>query len=103
MKNYFLENGIIFQTYCTGIPQQNGRVKRKHQHILDVARALRFQGCLPFEFWRECVLTTGYLINRTLSSILNRKLLIECFLVVILHMIIYEFLDHYVMLIHMGG
>jgi len=30
MKNYFLENGIIFQTSCTGTPQQNGRVERKH-------------------------------------------------------------------------
>jgi len=42
LKNYFLENGIIFQTSCTGTPQQNGRVERKHQHILNIARALRF-------------------------------------------------------------
>jgi hypothetical protein len=73
MKNYFLEHGIIFQTSCTGTPQQNGRVERKHRHILNVARALRFQGNLPIEFWGECVLTVGYLINRTSSSILNAK------------------------------
>jgi len=73
MKNYFLQNEIIFQTSCTGTPQQNGCVEHKHQHILNVARALRFQGCLPIDFWRECVLTAGYLINRTLSSILNGK------------------------------
>jgi len=36
MKNYFLENEIIFQTSCTGTPQQNGCVERKHQHILNV-------------------------------------------------------------------
>jgi len=36
MKNYFLENGIIFQTSCMGTPQQNGCVERKHQHILNV-------------------------------------------------------------------
>ena len=37
MKNYFFENEIIFQTSCTGTPQQNGRVERKHQHILNIA------------------------------------------------------------------
>lgn len=73
LKNYFLENGIIFQTSCTGTPQQNWRVERKHQHILNIARALRFQGGLPIDFWAECVLTTGYLINRTPTSILDGK------------------------------
>jgi len=51
MKNYFLESEIIFQTFCTGTPQQNGRVERRHQYILNIARALRFQGCLPINFW----------------------------------------------------
>lgn len=50
MKNYFFEQGIIFQTSCVGTPQQNGRVERKHRHILNVARALRFQGNLPIDF-----------------------------------------------------
>ena len=27
MKRYFLDRGIIFQTSCIGIPQQNGRVE----------------------------------------------------------------------------
>ena len=47
----------------------------KHQHILNVARALRFQGCLLIDFWWECVLTIGYLINITSSLVLNRKTL----------------------------
>ena len=46
----FDTHGIIFQTSCVGTPQQNGRVERKHQHILNVGRALMFQGNLPITF-----------------------------------------------------
>lgn len=51
MENYFLEHVIIFQNSCTGTPQQNSRVEKKHKHTLNIARALRFQGHLPINFW----------------------------------------------------
>lgn len=73
LKNYFHEHGIVFQTSCPGTPQQNGKVERKHRHILNVARALRFQGNLPISFWGECVLTAEYLINRTPTPVLHGK------------------------------
>ncbi|XP_010412651.1 PREDICTED: uncharacterized protein LOC104698984 [Camelina sativa] len=69
LASYFRENGIIHQTSCVGTPQQNGRVERKHLHILNVARALLFQASLPIKFWGEAVLTAAYLINQTPSSI----------------------------------
>ncbi|XP_074306293.1 uncharacterized protein LOC141641533 [Silene latifolia] len=71
LKPYFSEQGMVFQSSCVGTPQQNGRVERKHQHILNVARALRFQSGLPIKFWGECVLAAAFVINRTPSRVLQ--------------------------------
>lgn len=71
LSSYFQEQGIIHETSCVGTPQQNGRAERKHRHILNIARALRFRGHLPIEFWGECILTDGYLINRTPTTVLQ--------------------------------
>lgn len=73
LTNFFCDQGIIHETLCVGIPQQNGRVERKYRHILNIARALRFQSGLPIEFWAQCTLTTCFLINRTPYKLLNDK------------------------------
>lgn len=34
LSSYFRDSGIVHQTSCVATPQQNGRVERKHRHIL---------------------------------------------------------------------
>ncbi|KAJ8626505.1 hypothetical protein MRB53_019812 [Persea americana] len=73
LRPFLDAKGIIFETSCVATPQQNGRVERKHRHLLNVARALRFQAHLPLQFWAECVSAAAFLINRTPSPILGDR------------------------------
>jgi len=47
IPQFYASKGIIHQTNCVESPTQNGRVERKHQHILNVKRTLLFQSKLP--------------------------------------------------------
>ncbi|KAK2406745.1 putative mitochondrial protein [Trifolium repens] len=73
MPEYYSSKGILHQRSCVETPQQNGRVERKHQHLLNVARALLFHSHLPKKFWCYAVIHATYLINRIPTPLLNNK------------------------------
>lgn len=72
-RDFYDTYGIIDQCSCVETPQQNGRVERKHQHLLQVARSLLFQSHLPMKFWTESSSTVVYIINHVLTVVLQNR------------------------------
>ena len=73
MRDFFKQQGTNYQHSCVYTPQQNGVVERKHRHILESARALRFQSHLRLHFWAECVSAAVHIINRLPTPILSHQ------------------------------
>ena len=75
IKTQFLDfihtQGTIIQCSYAGTSQQNGRVERKHRHILDSVRAFLISISCPERFWEEVAFIVVYTINRLPSLALQ--------------------------------
>jgi len=54
-EEFFSKHGIVHQTSCVDRPQQNGRVERKHKHILEISR--------PYDFRLVCLCTFRVIVS----------------------------------------
>lgn len=52
-------------------PKQNGRVERKHRHLIEIAKAIRVHAYLPFKFWGRCVLAATHIIDKLPVAVLG--------------------------------
>jgi len=73
LPKFYASKGIIHQRSCVETLEQNGRVERKHQHILNVSGALLSQSKLPNIFWSYAVLHSVFLINGVSTPLLKHK------------------------------
>jgi len=73
LYDFYSSHDIVHQKSSVETCQQNGRVERKRQHILNVGKALLFQSKLPPSFWSYVILHVVFFINRVSTPILNHK------------------------------
>jgi hypothetical protein len=71
LTEFYSSKGIEHQRSCVECPQQNGRVERRHQHILNITRTIMIQSKIPKIFWCFDVAHAVFLINRMPSPLLN--------------------------------
>jgi hypothetical protein len=74
LSSFYLSKGIVHQTSCVATPQQNGRVERKHQCILNIARALLIQSHLPPKYWGYAALHAVFIMNRVPSTAIEGRI-----------------------------
>ncbi|RVW65725.1 Retrovirus-related Pol polyprotein from transposon RE1 [Vitis vinifera] len=66
--------GIVHRFSCPYNSAQNGRVERKHRHIVETGLALLSHASLPMKYWHYAFQTATFLINRMPSKVLDRRL-----------------------------
>ncbi|KAK9133330.1 hypothetical protein Scep_012858 [Stephania cephalantha] len=70
VDNLLTAHGIIHRVSCPYTSQQNGRVERKHRHVVETGLPLLAQSSMHMVFWPFAFQSVVYLINRLPTSTL---------------------------------
>ncbi|XP_031257121.1 uncharacterized protein LOC116115112 [Pistacia vera] len=68
---YLKQHGILFRLSCSYMHQQNGKVERKHRHLVEIGLTLLAQAFMPLKYWWNAFQTLVFLINRLPTITLN--------------------------------
>ncbi|MCO5604334.1 hypothetical protein L7F22_058499 [Adiantum nelumboides] len=79
-NNFLKKHGIQRQFSCRYTTHQNGVAKRKHMHIVEVARALMSEKNVPPCYRDEATSTAVYIMNRTPTAAVHDMTLAEKFI-----------------------
>ncbi|RVX22902.1 Retrovirus-related Pol polyprotein from transposon RE1 [Vitis vinifera] len=66
--------GIAHRFSCPYNSAQNGRVERKHRHVVETGLALLSHASLPMKYWHYAFQTATFLINRMPSKVLETSI-----------------------------
>jgi hypothetical protein len=77
LNSFFNKIGISHLVSCPHAHQQNGVAERKHRHIIEVGLSLLAQAQMPLKYWDDAFLAATFLINRTLSKVINYSTTLE--------------------------
>ncbi|KAL5563802.1 hypothetical protein UlMin_033549 [Ulmus minor] len=68
---YLQANGIAHRFSCPYTSAQNGRVERKHRHVVETGLSLLARASLPLKYWLYAFQTAVHLINRMPTKVLD--------------------------------
>ena len=63
--------GVLFRHPCPYVHEQNGKVERKHRHVVETGLTLLAQAVMPLTYWWTAFSSAVYLINRLPTSTLH--------------------------------
>jgi len=72
-RSFLTSQGILHETLCANIPQQNGVVERKNHHLVETTYTLILHYNVPHHFWGDALITSYYLIYYMPSFVLGNQ------------------------------